>query len=230
MKDMRKFLTALLICGTFLLTAGVSAPGSAPPPPSEEGSDIQWGDQPSGTLPDFLQYGRDRNIDTDLSIPHRTKLEIQFWAAETAANVLSFGVNDIHEHMEDIKKYFVQSGWDEFNAFASGTRLIDRVIERRYRLISVVSGPAAVLPRDGPVGGIYRWEVEVPMLLSFYPTDAYGRPLGEDPSATTRMVLILAVSRTPTRSQDVGSNDFHAAISGWRTQTQQQQRRRGSRP
>ncbi len=230
MKDMRKFLTTLLICGTFLLTAGVSAPGSAPPPPSEEGSDIQWGDQPSGTLPDFLQYGRDRNVDTDLSIPHRTKLEIQLWAAETAANILSFGANNLHEHMEDIKHYFVQSGWDEFNAFANGTRLIDRVIEQRYQLISVVSGQSYVLPRDGPVGGVYRWEVEIPILLSFYPTDAYGRPSGDTPAATTTLSLILAISRTPTRSQDAGSNDFHAAISGWRTQTPARGSGRRGRP
>ena len=152
------------------LVAAASVPANAPPP-SAEANEEQWGDKPSSALPSYLQFNNDKNIITNMHLPHRTKSEILMWSEKTVAGLMSFGASNLYEHFEESKPLFVESGWNEFMQYINHTGLQDYVSNKRYQLVTVINGPTYVR-REGALAGIYRWEVEAPLLFSFYKTDA----------------------------------------------------------
>lgn len=214
-----KKLAVVFALTAMMLPLAAAAPGNAPPP-SIEGNEEMWGDKPSSELPSYLQFNNDRNIITNMHLPHRTKNEILRWSEQTVAGLMSFGAFNLVEHFEAIKPNFVESGWNDFMKYINGAGLKDYVNDKRYQLVTVVNGSTYVR-REGALAGIYRWEVEVPLLFSFYKTDAYGNiPPETDPDATAELQLVVTVTRIAE-----GGGEEQVAISGWSVQDGRQNRR-----
>lgn len=212
-------LAIIAVLTVLMLPLAAAVPADAPPP-SVEGSEQQWGDKPSSELPSYLQFNNDKNIITNMHLPHRTKNEILMWSEKTVAALMSFGASNLYEHFEEIKPFFVESGWNEFMKYINGAGLQDYVNDKRYRLITVINGPTYVR-REGALSGVYRWEVEAPLLFSFYKTDAYGNiPAETQPEATAELQLVVSVTRVAE-----GADEEHVAISGWRVQDGRTNRR-----
>jgi len=214
-----KKLAIVFALTILLLPLAVAAPAGAPPP-SEEGNEQQWGDKPSSALPDYLQFNHDKNIITNMHLPHRTKSEILMWSEKTVAALMSFGASNLYDHFEDIKPNFVESGWNEFMKYINGAGLQNYVNDKRYQLVTVINGPTYVR-REGALAGVYRWEIEAPLLFSFYKTDVYGNiPAESEPDATAELQLVVNVTRIAE-----GGGEEQVAISGWRVQDGRTDRR-----
>jgi len=215
---MTLFKKLMMIIGltAMMMPLGAAVPANAPLP-SAQGSEEVWGDKPATSLPDFLQFPDDRSVTTDLSLPHRTKTEILMWTEQTVAGLMSFGHTNLYEHFEEIKPKFVESGWNDFMAYINKAGLQRYVQEKRYRLVTVVNGPTYV-HREGAIGGVYRWEVRVPLLFSFYKTDAYGNiTIDTEPEATADLELAAAVTRIPVEA-NAETGETMVALSAWRVQ------------
>lgn len=219
-----KKLVILVALTAMMMPLAAAAPATKipanAPPPSMEGNDEVWGDKPSSELPSYLQFNPQVDITTALSLRHRTKDEILMWSEQTVAALMSFGASNLYDHFEEIKPLFVESGWNDFMKYINSAGLQDYVREKRYQLITVINGPTYVR-REGPLGGIYRWEIEAPLLFSFYKTDAYGNiPAETDPDATAELQLVISVTRVPE-----GGGEEQVAIAGWRVQDGRKNRR-----
>ncbi len=214
-----KKLAMIVALTAMMLPLAAAVPANAPPP-STEANDEMWGDKPSSDLPPYLQFNTQVDITTALSLRHRTKDEILMWSEQTIAALMSFGASNLYDHFEEIKPLFVESGWNDFMKYINSAGLQDYVSEKRYKLITVINGPTYVR-REGPLGGIYRWEIEAPLLFSFYKTDAYGNVAAEtEPDATADLQLVISVTRVPE-----GGGEEQVAIAGWRVQDGRKNRR-----
>ena len=160
-------------------------------------------------LPDFLQYRPYGSTITDYSIPHVTKNEILDWAMQHAADLMSFDARNANEHFKQIQSFFVRSGWEDFTNYITRAKLKEEVIESNYALITIVNG-RAIIKREGPFRGIYRWVIEMPVLMTFYKLDKYGNPK-QNISATARGKLSITITRVAK-----GGGRTKVAISKWK--------------
>ena len=160
-------------------------------------------------LPDFLQYRSYGNVNTNYAIPHITKREVLDWAMQHVADLMSFDARNANEHFKKIQSFFVRSGWEDFTKYIASAKIREDVTSSDYALITIIDG-VGYIKREGPLGEVYRWVIEMPILMTFYKLDTYGNPK-QDISATARATLLLTVTRVAK-----GGGKLKVAISKWK--------------
>ncbi len=237
---MKKLLFSLFGAATVALLMSVSsvmaqtqptaAPAGAPEatPTGATEEPVQDTEALNKALPSFLQY-QDRDANANLSIPHRTQSEVLIWSNQTVSSILSFDASISEEdqdysykkHFASYKKKFLKTGWQQFRAYLKKHYMVERVIDREYEIIAINEGHSFVA-RHGTVKGVYRWDVEIPILLSYMDMKA---PRSKDPKAEPPVVMneaakvVISVTRVGT-----GGGSEQLAIAGWRVTDQKRRK------
>ncbi len=162
----------------------------------------------SGAVPGYLQYKSYGNVVEDFSIPHRTQAEILDWTNRRVANLMTFDAFGMDMHFKKNKQFFIKSGWEEFIKYTKDTNLQNTITQRNYALNSIVDGHMFI-KRQGVVSGVYRWLVEVPVLMSFYQQDI-DRVLDKNMSASAQIDIVVTITRVAD-----GGGAEQMAIAGW---------------
>ena len=123
-----------------------------------------------------------------LSQPMVTNQFILKWSSMVARSAYSFNFANIDNQVSDLQKYFTDDGWSSMNGAYQSSDFLSTI--RSDKLISdaVVDGPAVIL-NEYLIEGIYTWEVEVPIMVTYTSASA---------KSNNFFAVTLVIQRSPT--------------------------------
>jgi len=95
-----------------------------------------------------------------------SEADIIVWASTHATRVFTFGFHDFQMRMQDVKPYFTDEGWTQFDAALTASKYRSIVVDGLEVLTSAPKAAGIVVER-GVSGGRYYWIVRLPVLLTF---------------------------------------------------------------
>lgn len=164
---------------------------------------------PSKPVPDWLKYkpaytGEEDNI----ANPHRTNDEIEAWAQQAAADVLSFSRDGQDAKIKSFEKYFNPQAWQLYISYLKDSKILNMVDEEGYAVRTIITQSPQVAQR-GPVNGVYHWIVRMPITISFFKKDPVSGEQKNGPVGN--FYLFVDISRLAQ-----GGGEDGIAIVNWR--------------
>lgn len=101
-----------------------------------------------------------------LNESNMTDAAIVSWAARSASDVMTFGFHDHQRRLQDTSIYFTRRGWQSFTEALDRSRIIESV-EQNQQVVTAAPQQAPVISQQGLVAGIYRWIVDVPLVVTY---------------------------------------------------------------
>jgi len=102
-----------------------------------------------------------------LSQPNLSKPALLSWAAQVASEVMTFGFHDYRRRLQESSRHFTRTGWASFTKALQDSGMIETVTNNN-QLISAVPRSAPTILSEGLMpNGVYRWEVEMPLLVTY---------------------------------------------------------------
>jgi intracellular multiplication protein IcmL len=101
-----------------------------------------------------------------LAESNMTDAAIISWAARAASDVMTFGFHDHQKRLQETAIYFTRRGWQSFSLALNQARILDSV-EANQQVVTAAPQRAPVIVQQGLVAGIYRWIVEVPLVVTY---------------------------------------------------------------
>lgn len=95
-----------------------------------------------------------------------TDAAIISWASRAASDVMTFGFHDHQKRLQETSVYFTRRGWQSFTEALDKARIIESV-EANQQVVTAAPQRAPVIVQQGLVAGIYRWIVEVPLVVTY---------------------------------------------------------------
>ena len=101
-----------------------------------------------------------------LSEPNLSRPALLSWAAQSASETLTFGFHDYRRRLQEASRHFTRKGWGSFVKALQESGLIEAVEENR-QVISAAPRSAPTILSEGIMGGVYQWQVEMPMMVTY---------------------------------------------------------------
>jgi intracellular multiplication protein IcmL len=101
-----------------------------------------------------------------LNESNMTDAAIISWAARASSDVMTFGFHDHQKRLQETSIYFTRRGWQSFTEALSRARIIESV-EANQQVVTAAPQRAPVIVQQGLVAGIYRWILEVPLVVTY---------------------------------------------------------------
>lgn len=89
------------------------------------------------------------------------------WAAQAASETMTFGFHDYRRRLQESSRHFTRRGWGSFTQALQESGMIDTVTKNRQVLTAIPRSAPVVLAEGLMPNGVYRWEVEMPMLITY---------------------------------------------------------------
>ena len=102
-----------------------------------------------------------------LSQANLTKPALLSWAAQAASETMTFGFHDYRRRLQESSRHFTRRGWGSFTKALQDSGMIETVTENRQVISATPSGAPTILAEGLMPNGVYRWEVEMPMLITY---------------------------------------------------------------
>ena len=120
-----------------------------------------------------------------LNLPNMSKAAVLSWVSQAATDVMTFGYHDYTKQLQSASRHFTKTGWDSFTSALQRARIVESV-QQLQQVVTAVPRSAPVILREGVVAGRYRWQVQLPIAVT-YKGAAEGR--------TDNLLLTLVVER-----------------------------------
>ena len=101
-----------------------------------------------------------------LNEPNMNDAAIVSWAARAASDVMTFGFHDYQRRLQEASVYFTRRGWQSFTEALDRSRIMEGV-QQSQRVVTAAPKSAPVITQQGLVDGIYRWVVELPLIVTY---------------------------------------------------------------
>lgn len=101
-----------------------------------------------------------------LNEPNMNDAALVSWAARAASDVMTFGFHDYQRRLQEASSYFTRRGWQSFTEALERSRLMEGVTKAQ-RVVTAAPKSAPVIIQQGLVDGIYRWIVELPLIVTY---------------------------------------------------------------
>jgi intracellular multiplication protein IcmL len=101
-----------------------------------------------------------------LNEPNMNDAAIVSWAARAASDVMTFGFHDYQRRLQESSSYFTRRGWQSFTEALDRSRVMEGV-EKAQQVVTAAPKSAPVIVQQGLVDGIYRWIVELPLIVTY---------------------------------------------------------------
>lgn len=129
---------------------------------------------------------------TPLSQPDMSDDQLLNWATQAVTDTLTLGFHDYRQRLQASRAYFTQPGFNGLMTALQQANFLTDVAANRFVVQAVPTGPARIMDK-GVAGGVYRWEVQLPVRVT-YDTD---RTQTRQDQAIT--LLIVRTDRISTR-------------------------------
>lgn len=126
-----------------------------------------------------------------LGDPYLAQGALLTWFVECVTSTNTYDFVNYQKQFQKNSQCFTGHGWDEFNSAVARAGTLESVKTQRLVASSVANG-APVITREGLRGGVYSWEIEMPVMATFQGGQA-GRSL-----VTQKLLVTAVVSRVPT--------------------------------
>lgn len=101
-----------------------------------------------------------------LSEPNLSRPAVLSWAAQAASETLTFGFHDYRRRLQESSRHFTREGWASFVKALQESGMIESVEENR-QVLSAAPRAAPTILAEGILGGVYQWQVELPMMITY---------------------------------------------------------------
>jgi len=119
-----------------------------------------------------------------LSEPNLSRPALLSWAAQAATETMTFGFHDYRRRLQEASRHFTRAGWGSFVKALHDAGIIDAVNTNR-QVVSAAPRAAPTILSEGVLNGIYTWQVEMPMMISYQ----YGAQ-PRDVSMNVRLTIV----------------------------------------
>lgn len=101
-----------------------------------------------------------------LNEPNMNDAALVSWAARAGSDVMTFGFHDYQRRLQEASAYFTRRGWQSFTEALDRSRVMEGV-QSAQRVVTAAPKSAPVITQQGLVDGIYRWVVELPLIVTY---------------------------------------------------------------
>lgn len=101
-----------------------------------------------------------------LSQPNLNDAALVSWSARAASEIMTFGFHDYQRRLQESSTYFTRRGWQSFTEALDRARIIEAV-EKNQQIVTAAPRQAPVIIQQGLVNGVYRWIVELPLIVTY---------------------------------------------------------------
>ncbi len=119
-----------------------------------------------------------------LSTPNLNRPALLSWAAQAATETMTFGFHDYRRRLQEASRNFTRTGWASFVSALQSSGMLQTVNENR-QVITAAPRAAPTILSEGLSGGVYRWEVEMPMMITYQ----FGQQQRDD-SLNLRLIIV----------------------------------------
>lgn len=124
-----------------------------------------------------------------LNQPNLTTASLLDWVKEAATTAYNFNFGNYQEVIRNMKVYFTDAGYENYVAAITQKNIIDEVRTKRLVVFAVTTGTPVIL-KEGPTSeGIYAWQVQMPMLVTYQSAASQRKQ---------KLILTLIIARRPT--------------------------------
>lgn len=120
-----------------------------------------------------------------LDRPNMSQAALMSWVSQAATDVMTFGFHDYVKQLQGASRHFTKTGWDTFTQALQRARIVESV-QAQQQVVTAVPRSAPVLLKAGVLGGKYRWQVQLPISVT-YKSATDGR--------TDNLLLTLIIER-----------------------------------
>lgn len=89
------------------------------------------------------------------------------WAAQAATETMTFGFHDYRRRLQESSRHFTRRGWNSFTRALQDSGMIETVTDNRQVITAIPRTAPTILAEGLMPNGVYRWEVEMPMLITY---------------------------------------------------------------
>lgn len=132
-----------------------------------------------------------------LGVPFVSDSKLLTWAQQCVTDANTYDFVNYQKQFQQNSRCFTQAGWEQFMAAVERAKSLETVKSQRLVAQGVGAGAAVVL-RKGLRRGVYTWEIEQPIIVTYQGGQA-GRT-----SITQRLLVTLTISRIPTFESEEG--------------------------
>ena len=79
---------------------------------------------------------------------------------------MTFGFHDYQRRLQESSSYFTRRGWQTFSEALQRARLMETV-EKAQQVVTAAPRSAPRIIQQGLTGGVYRWVVEMPLVVTY---------------------------------------------------------------
>ena len=129
-----------------------------------------------------------------LSSPNMEKTTVTKWAVQAAAQIMTFGFNDVEERFSISLPLFTKQGWVSFKKALLNSKLLEDMHKKQLIFTSIpIKTP--LLIKEGLVVDKYTWEFDIPLMITY-------RAAGLN--VTIQKDMKLMIEKVPTNSNPAG--------------------------
>ncbi len=98
--------------------------------------------------------------------PNLSAPAIVSWAAQAAAQTMTFGFHDYRKRLQESSRFFTRPGWGKFAEALEASGIMAGVEENRQVVMAIPSSAPTII-QEGIVNGRYEWLLEIPMNVTY---------------------------------------------------------------
>lgn len=122
---------------------------------------------------------------TPLTDPFLTTPALFIWINQSLSDIFSFNFQNSDSHLQQVKRYFTDDGWNEFSKALTESKLISEVQRGRY-IINARSVSPPLLSQQGIYKDRFEWHVDIDMYIRYRSSVTDNRQLWKIKVITVR--------------------------------------------
>lgn len=124
----------------------------------------------------YVYFDEDKTTDTNVPLaePLLSRQMLSLWAQDNLSQVMTLSAQNYRQEIRERKIYFTQEGLQDYLSFLNEEMIIQTLDQSQGRLSTIVQFTPDILA-DAVFNGVYRWNIEVPLMLSYQNSNAPQR-------------------------------------------------------
>lgn len=160
----------------------------------------------------IADLGKDGLHSIAIDQPHRSDNELKGWIGSAVSESLTLDPRDLNGTYDLVKPYFTASGFKAYKDYLQNSGIL-KSLQGNDNLMSLFMEQQALLLNAVEVDGVYRWLYQIPVTLSFIPSNSTRA--GQN--VTNRKVTLrVQISRVPTEDNEEGMQIESWTVTGRR--------------